>query len=126
VEDPPDNPDNTLNMVAEFEPIGEPFVFQASDVTKDKPHSAFRVPQNQWKALHPDMHPIHTRPITQKDIQRANEVVTIRVAELTQQYARKGKAQIPPSFPRGEVSTTQVSKNPPPPSFVTFSSSSSI
>jgi hypothetical protein len=27
---------------------------------------------------------------------------------------RKGKAQVPPSFPRGESSTAQVSKNPPP------------
>jgi hypothetical protein len=65
-EDPSDNPDNTLNMVAEFEPIEEPYAFQASDVTKVKPHSAFQVPQDQWKALQPDLHPIHTGRLLKK------------------------------------------------------------
>jgi hypothetical protein len=42
------------------------------------------------------------------------QVGAVMVAEITKQYARKGKAQVPPSFPRGETSTTQVSKNDPP------------
>jgi hypothetical protein len=102
-------------MVAEFEPIGDPDAFHASNIIKDKPHGVFQVPQDRWKALQSEFHPVPTRRVTQEDIQRVNEAEAIRVAKITQQYARKGKAQIPPSFPRGEVSTTQVSKNPPPP-----------
>jgi hypothetical protein len=113
-------------MVAEFEPIEEPHAFQALDVTKVKPHSAFHIPQNQWKSLQPDMQPVHTRPVTQEDIQRANKVVAVKIVEITKKYARKGKAQVPPSFPRGEFSNAQVSKNPPPllPLPVQFESSS--
>jgi len=58
--------------------------------------------------------PLHTRPITQEDIQRTNEFVGIRVVEITKQYMCKGKVQVPPSFSRGKSSTAQVSKNPPP------------
>jgi hypothetical protein len=52
--------------------------------------------------------------VTQEDIQEANEATTVRITEITQQYARKGKAQVPPSFPRGEVPAAQVRKTPPP------------
>jgi len=81
-------------MVTKFEPIGEPYAFQASDVTKDKPHSAFQVPQDQWETLKPDLHPIHTRAITQEDIHIANEVVAIRVEEFTKKYARNSSSSI--------------------------------
>jgi hypothetical protein len=87
--------------------------FQDSNVTKVKPYSYFQVPQNQCKSLQLDMQPVHTRPITEEDIQRANKVVAVIVAEITKQYACQGKAQVPP-FPRGESSTAQVSENPPP------------
>jgi len=36
------------------------------------------------------------------------------VADITKKYARKGKDQVPPSFPRGDIFKTQVSKNDPP------------
>jgi hypothetical protein len=89
--DPSDNSYNTLNMVAEFEPVEEPYAFLASDFTKVKNHSAFQAPQVPWKSLQLDFHPIHTRLVTQEDIQRANEATAFRVVELTKQYAHKGK-----------------------------------
>jgi hypothetical protein len=40
-------------MVDEIEPIEDFDAFLASDVTRDKPHSAFQIPHEQWKALQP-------------------------------------------------------------------------
>jgi hypothetical protein len=51
-------PDNTLNMVAEFETIEDFDAFLASNVTRDKPHSAFQIPHEQWKALQPQFQPL--------------------------------------------------------------------
>jgi hypothetical protein len=45
-DDPSGDQENTLNMVAEFDLVDEPHIFQASDTTKIKTHSAFQVHPN--------------------------------------------------------------------------------
>jgi hypothetical protein len=101
-------------MVVEFYPIDEPHIFQASDATQLRPHSSFQVEPNQQKSLQPDMQPIHTWQVTPEDIQGANATDAVMVEVITRKYACKSKAQVPPSFPKGETSTTRVSKNNPP------------
>jgi hypothetical protein len=78
-EEPFGTPDNTLNMVAEFELIEDFHAFLGSDVARDKPHSAFQIPHEQWKSLQPLFQPLSSRPVTQEDIQKANEATIVRV-----------------------------------------------